>query len=96
MIWLISDLNFLLIFSGTVTEPQEMSVKITSPNVDAVKKERLNQYFQEEIKNYNALCQTEVLGDFLGRFKKQVQCTYKSSRSWILRNTSGMPHPGES
>ena len=78
MIWLISDLNFLLIFSGTVTEPQEMSVKITSHNVDAVKKERLNQYFQEEIKNYNAFCQTEVLGDFLGRLRNKCNVHIKA------------------
>ena len=78
MIWLIFDFKFLSIFSGTVTEPQEMSVKITSHNVDAVKREKLNQYFQEEVKNYNASSQTEGLGDFLGRFRDKYNIHIKA------------------
>lgn len=55
-----------------------MSVKITSHNVDAVKKEKLNQYFQQEVKNYNAFFQTEGLADFLGRFKNKCNVRIKA------------------
>ncbi|RMX58800.1 hypothetical protein pdam_00021877 [Pocillopora damicornis] len=62
---------------GNVTESHEMSVKITSHNVDAVKKEKLNQYFQQEVKNYNAFFQTEGLADFLGRFRNKCNVRIK-------------------
>ncbi|PFX32742.1 E3 ubiquitin-protein ligase TRIM71 [Stylophora pistillata] len=47
--------------AGTTADSQEITVIITSTDVDVVKNKKLNQHFQEEIKNYNALSQTEGL-----------------------------------
>ena len=60
-----------------------MSVKITSHNVDAVKKEKLNQYFQQEVKNYNAFFQTEGLADFLGRFRNKCNVRIKAVCAYV-------------
>ena len=38
----------------------------------------MNQYFQEEVKNYNASSQTEGLGDFLGRFRDKYNIRIKA------------------